>query len=244
MLLRRSAASPGPAQQRRRFRDSADRIGQARSERPLAGPEHRQLRHPGARGAAGHGDAARARSCPCPPRKCSRSAPSARCPPASASSMGDELPYLPAALEQKKKNQESWLTLDPEIKCYLPGVPRATYMPFPFQIFQSDSAFFIAYEYAGAVRNIYLKDPGTAAGRLLDGPVVGPVGRRHVRHRFERLQRSDVVRSRRQLPQRADDGDRALHDDRSRPHPVPRPRSPTRRPSRGRGRCGCRSTAT
>jgi hypothetical protein len=73
---------------------------------------------------------------------------------------GNEIPYQPAALEQKKKNQENWLKLDPEIKCYLPGVPRATYMPFPFQIFQSDSAFFIAYEYAGAVRNVYLKDPG------------------------------------------------------------------------------------
>lgn len=74
--------------------------------------------------------------------------------------VGDELPYTPAALERKKKNQENWLTADPEIKCYLPGVPRATYMPFPFQIFQSDSAVFMAYEYAGATRNIYLKDPG------------------------------------------------------------------------------------
>jgi len=74
----------------------------------------------------------------------------------------DELPYLPEALAQRKKNQDNWLTLDPEIKCYLPGVPRATYMPFPFQIFQSDSAFFMAYEYAGAVRNVFLKDPGPA----------------------------------------------------------------------------------
>jgi hypothetical protein len=73
---------------------------------------------------------------------------------------GDELPYKPEALKKKQENQENWLTSDPEIKCYLPGVPRATYMPFPFQIFQSNSAFFIAYEYAGAVRNIYLKDPG------------------------------------------------------------------------------------
>jgi hypothetical protein len=73
---------------------------------------------------------------------------------------GDELPYLPEALKKKQENQANWLTLDPEIKCYLPGVPRATYMPFPFQIIQSDSRFFIAYEYAGAVRDIYLKDPG------------------------------------------------------------------------------------
>jgi len=73
---------------------------------------------------------------------------------------GDEIPYQPWAAEKKKENQEHWLTRDPEIKCYLPGVPRATYMPFPFQIFQSDTATFIAYEYAGAVRNIYMKDPG------------------------------------------------------------------------------------
>jgi hypothetical protein len=73
---------------------------------------------------------------------------------------GDEIPYKPEAAAKKKDNQEHWLERDPEIKCYLPGVPRATYMPYPFQIFQSPSALFIAYEYAGAVRNIYLKDPG------------------------------------------------------------------------------------
>ncbi len=76
--------------------------------------------------------------------------------------VGGEIPYLPAALLKKKENQENWLTRDPEIKCYLPGVPRATYLPFPFQIFQSEKAFFIAYEFAGAVRNVYLKDPGPA----------------------------------------------------------------------------------
>ncbi|HEV2688144.1 MAG TPA: hypothetical protein VGV35_06310, partial [Bryobacteraceae bacterium] len=42
---------------------------------------------------------------------------------------GGEIPYLPAAKEQKKKNFENRLSLDPEIRCYLPGVPRATYMP-------------------------------------------------------------------------------------------------------------------
>jgi hypothetical protein len=73
---------------------------------------------------------------------------------------GDEIPYRPEALAKKKENEANWLQRDPEIKCYLPGVPRANYMPFPFQIFQSDKAFFMAYEYAGAVRNVYLKDPG------------------------------------------------------------------------------------
>ena len=73
---------------------------------------------------------------------------------------GGEIPYRPEALAKRKENQANYLKSDPEIKCYLPGVPRATYMPFPFQIFQSDKAFFIAYEYAAAVRNVYLQDPG------------------------------------------------------------------------------------
>ena len=74
--------------------------------------------------------------------------------------VGGAIPYLPDALAKKKDNQENWLARDPEVKCYLPGIPRATYMPFPFQILQSETAFFIAYEYAGAVRDVYLKDPG------------------------------------------------------------------------------------
>ena len=81
-------------------------------------------------------------------------------PPGLGVVEGGQLPYRPEALAQKQKNQENWLSSDPEIKCYLPGVPRATYMPYPFQIVQSATQIFIAYEYAGAVRNIYLKDPG------------------------------------------------------------------------------------
>jgi hypothetical protein len=83
-------------------------------------------------------------------------------PPGLGVVEGNELPYRPEALARKKENQDNWLTADPEIKCYLPGVPRATYMPYPFHILQSDSAITIAYEYAGAVRDIYLKDPGPA----------------------------------------------------------------------------------
>ena len=73
-----------------------------------------------------------------------------------------EIPYLPEAAKKKKDNQEHWLERDPEIKCYLPGVPRATYMPQPFQLFQSTKSIFIAYQYAGATRDILLKDPGPA----------------------------------------------------------------------------------
>src|SRR5690348_7710154 len=83
-------------------------------------------------------------------------------PPSLGVVEGGEIPYKPEALATRKQNQEDWLNRDPEIKCYLPGVPRATYMPYPFQIVQSSSAMTFVYEYAGAVRNIYLKDPGPA----------------------------------------------------------------------------------
>src|SRR5713226_3946016 len=81
-------------------------------------------------------------------------------PPGMGVVEGGAIPYKPAMLAKKKENQDKWLERDPEIKCYLPGVPRATYMPQPFQILQSPSAMFIAYQYDGAVRNIYLKNPG------------------------------------------------------------------------------------
>jgi len=83
-------------------------------------------------------------------------------PPGVGVVEGGTIPYKPEALATKKQNQEDWINRDPEIKCYLPGVPRATYMPYPFQIVQSATAMTIVYEYAGAVRNIYLKDPGPA----------------------------------------------------------------------------------
>jgi hypothetical protein len=68
------------------------------------------------------------------------------------------LPYKPAALQKKKNNFANRNTLDPEFKCYLPGVPRAMYMPYPFQILQSTDHIMIAFEYAGALRTVYMKD--------------------------------------------------------------------------------------
>jgi hypothetical protein len=71
---------------------------------------------------------------------------------------GGEIPYLPQALAQRDENFANRLDLDPEIKCYLPGVPRATYMPFPFQIIQSTQHIMMVHEYAGAVRTIYMEN--------------------------------------------------------------------------------------
>ncbi len=62
---------------------------------------------------------------------------------------------------------------DPEIKCYLPGVPRATYIPQPFRIFENATQIFFDYQFAGAVRNVYLKDPGPAPVDSWMGQSVG-----------------------------------------------------------------------
>jgi hypothetical protein len=71
---------------------------------------------------------------------------------------GGVIPYKPEALAIKKENFANRLARDPEMRCYLPGVPRATYMPFPFQIIQSQKHVMILHEFAGAVRTIYMED--------------------------------------------------------------------------------------
>jgi hypothetical protein len=72
---------------------------------------------------------------------------------------GEEIPYLPAAMAKRNQNFANRLKDDPEVKCYLPGVPRATYMPYPFQIVQSTKTIMFSYEYAGAVRVINMDKP-------------------------------------------------------------------------------------
>jgi hypothetical protein len=71
---------------------------------------------------------------------------------------GGSIPYTPEALARKKENYANRLKLDPEIKCYLPGVPRATYMPYPFQIIQGPKYIMMIHTYAGAVRTIYMDE--------------------------------------------------------------------------------------
>jgi hypothetical protein len=65
---------------------------------------------------------------------------------------GGQIPYLPAAVAKRNENRANWLKLDPEIKCYMPGIPRATYMPYPFQIVQSADNVLFTYEFASASR--------------------------------------------------------------------------------------------
>jgi hypothetical protein len=83
-------------------------------------------------------------------------------PPGQSVVEGGDIPYLPAAAEQRKKNYLNRVTDDPEVKCYLPGIPRANYMPYPFQIVQSPQNILFAYEYATANRVVNMGKPTEA----------------------------------------------------------------------------------
>ncbi|MBI4885610.1 MAG: hypothetical protein HY824_00820 [Acidobacteria bacterium] len=83
---------------------------------------------------------------------------------------GGTIPYKPEALAQRQANLKNrtlvkitndphrFDTGDPELQCFRPGVPRANYMPFPFQIFQTREQILIVYEYKGSHRTVYM-DP-------------------------------------------------------------------------------------
>jgi hypothetical protein len=94
-------------------------------------------------------------------------------PPGMGIIEGGGIPYKPEAAAKKKENYKNRATLDPEAKCYLPGVPRATYMPQPFQIVQGAKDILISYQYANAVRTIYMQNPGPAPADTWMGWSVG-----------------------------------------------------------------------
>ena len=81
---------------------------------------------------------------------------------------GGRIPYKPEALKVKQENFKNRMVVkvtndphrfdtgDPELQCFRPGLPRANYMPFPFQIFQNREQILMVYEYKGAVRTIFM----------------------------------------------------------------------------------------
>jgi hypothetical protein len=69
---------------------------------------------------------------------------------------GGTIPYQPAALAKRNQNFQNRLRDDPIRKCYMPGVPRAMYLPLPFEITQTPKHVLIAFEFAHATRSIFL----------------------------------------------------------------------------------------
>ena len=79
--------------------------------------------------------------------------------------VGNEIPYQPWALEQRRVNFENRLTDDPEANCKMVGVPRTTYMPYPFRIIQTPDQIVMTYEWVHTIRNIFM------TGEHPEGPI-------------------------------------------------------------------------
>jgi hypothetical protein len=96
-------------------------------------------------------------------------------PPSLGVVEGGEIPYKPEGLARRTQNQQDWLNLDPEIKCYLPGVPRHLHaLPI------SDSAKRERTDVRVRIRRRreeHLSErPWPRSGRLVDGPVSRTLG--------------------------------------------------------------------
>ena len=137
--------------------------------------------------------------------------------------VGNEIPYQEWALAQKQENFENRLTADPETQCNMPGVPRITYMPYPFQILQFSDRILILYEYVHVTRTIYMDGSphpeghidfwmGDSRGRWEGDTLVVDVIHFNDRTWFDRAGNfhSDALAARR----------RALHADRAGSPPV------------------------
>ena len=73
--------------------------------------------------------------------------------------VGGTIPYLPAGLKKRQENMAGWPKSDPEAKCYMGGIPRSTYMPYPFQIVQGQKDILFVYEYASSNRIVHMDKP-------------------------------------------------------------------------------------
>ena len=69
-----------------------------------------------------------------------------------------QIPYAPEAAAIKQQNSEHWIDRDPELKCYLPGTPRAMYMPYPFAIVHGTDKIHMTFAFSNAARVIHLND--------------------------------------------------------------------------------------
>ena len=108
-------------------------------------------------------------------------------------------PTRPRRWRSGTRIKKHYLDRDPEVKCDLPGVPRANYMPLPFQIVQSAKTMLISYEYDGRGSRHSVQRSGPGADRQLDGPVGGQMGWRYAVITVTGHKRQHVVRPRRQL---------------------------------------------
>ena len=72
------------------------------------------------------------------------------------------IPYTPAALKKRDELRAGWPKSDPEAKCYMAGIPRSNYMPYPFQIVQGQKDILFVYEYASSNRIVHMQSKSEA----------------------------------------------------------------------------------
>ena len=94
-------------------------------------------------------------------------------PPGLGVVQGGEIPYQPWAALRRQENATNWLDRDPELACYMPGVPRAMYLPYPFQIVQGVNKIMMVFEFANAQRTINLDEVEPYPGEAFMGYSVG-----------------------------------------------------------------------
>ena len=97
-------------------------------------------------------------------------------PPGLGVVVDGPIPYTDEARAQRAQNFANRYTSDPEAKCYMPGIPRANYMPYPFQILQGTGKIMMVYGFAETNRTIHMDkdDPEPA-------PIDSWMGRSHGR---------------------------------------------------------------
>src|SRR5262249_33489460 len=71
-------------------------------------------------------------------------------PPGEGVVEGGEIPHQVWAAEKQKELFAKRAAADPAARRFLPGVPRLTYMPFPFEIVQTPNYIAMIFEYAHA----------------------------------------------------------------------------------------------
>jgi hypothetical protein len=71
-----------------------------------------------------------------------------------------KIPYKPEMLAKRDDNFKNRATADPVNKCFLPGVPRVMYLPYPIEIFQTPAQISITSEFGHAVRHVYVTSKG------------------------------------------------------------------------------------
>jgi hypothetical protein len=90
-------------------------------------------------------------------------------PPGAGVVEGGRIPYLPAALEQRNKNFQARDKLDPRLKGWTLGTPRAVYYREPFQIFQRARDLTLVHQFGHSVRTIHTNGtthPGGETGEF------------------------------------------------------------------------------